>query len=130
MAVAAREAMGKRKLKALADRGYFNGPEIKACEEAGITPLVPKPMTSNAKAEGRFSKADFNLHRSRRRVPMPGRAAAEATSNDGGRRLARPHVLDVHLPALPAQGAMHNGQRTAREAMGARGGDRSHAATA
>jgi len=59
MAVAAREAMGKRKLKALADRGYFNGPEIKACEEAGITPLVPKPMTSNAKAEGRFSKADF-----------------------------------------------------------------------
>src|SRR6187402_2583350 len=59
MAVAAREAMGTRKLKALADRGYFNGPEIKACDEAGITPLVPKPMTSNAKAEGRFSKADF-----------------------------------------------------------------------
>jgi hypothetical protein len=59
MAVAAREAMGKRRLQALADRGYFNGPEIKACGEAGITPLVPKPMTSNAKAEGRFSKADF-----------------------------------------------------------------------
>ena len=59
MAVAAREAMGTHKLKALADRGYFNGPEIKACDEAGIKPLVPKPMTSNAKAEGRFSKADF-----------------------------------------------------------------------
>jgi hypothetical protein len=59
MAVAAREAMGKHKLKALADRGYFNGPETKACGEAGITPLVPKPMTSNAKAAGRFSKADF-----------------------------------------------------------------------
>jgi len=56
MALAAREAMGKHKLKALADPGYFNGPEIKACDEAGITPLVPKPMTSNAKAEGRFSK--------------------------------------------------------------------------
>ena len=25
----------------------------------GITPLVPKPMTSGAKADGRFSKADF-----------------------------------------------------------------------
>lgn len=59
MAVAACKSMGKHKLKALADRGYFNGPEIKACDEAGITPLVPKPMTSNAKAEGRFSKADF-----------------------------------------------------------------------
>src|SRR5512140_210907 len=59
MAQAARQAMGKDKLKAFADRGYFNGPEIKACEEAGITPFVPKPMTSNAKAEGRFGKNDF-----------------------------------------------------------------------
>ena len=59
MAITARSAMDKRRLQALADRGYFSGPEIKACTEAGITPLVPKPMTSNAKAEGRFSKADF-----------------------------------------------------------------------
>jgi transposase len=59
MGTAAKEAMGKDQLQAVADRGYFSGPEIKACTEAGITPLVPKPMTSNAKAEGRFSKADF-----------------------------------------------------------------------
>jgi transposase len=59
MAVAAREAMGKTKLQALADRGYFSSPEIKAATDAGITPLVPKPMTSNAKAEGRFNKDDF-----------------------------------------------------------------------
>jgi len=59
MAKAAREAMDKPRLQVLADRGYFNGLEIKACTEAGITPLVPKPMTSGAKAEGRFGKADF-----------------------------------------------------------------------
>ena len=59
IALAAREAMGKRKLQAFADRGYFNAPEIKACDDAGIKAFVPKPMTSNAKAEGRFSKADF-----------------------------------------------------------------------
>ena len=59
MAVAAREAMGKTKLKAFADRGYFNSQEIKACEDAGITAFVPKPMTSNAKAHGRFGKGDF-----------------------------------------------------------------------
>ena len=59
MATRARDAMDKRRLEVLADRGYFNGPEIKYCTEAGITPLVPKPMTSNAKAEGRFNKADF-----------------------------------------------------------------------
>jgi len=59
MALAAREAMGKKKLRAFADRGYFNGPQIKACTDAGISAYVPKPMTSNAKVEGRFDKADF-----------------------------------------------------------------------
>lgn len=59
MAKSASDAMGASKLQAFADRGYFNGPEIKACEDAGITSFVPKPMTSNAKAEGRFDKSDF-----------------------------------------------------------------------
>jgi transposase len=59
MADQARAAMGKTKLEAIADRGYFSGPQIKACEESGISAYVPKPMTSNSKAAGRFSKADF-----------------------------------------------------------------------
>jgi hypothetical protein len=42
-----------------AARGYFNGEDILACEEAGITVTLPKPMTSNSKAEGRFGKQDF-----------------------------------------------------------------------
>jgi transposase len=46
-------------LDVVADRGYFNGEEILACEQAGITVTLPKPMTSNAKAEGRFGKQDF-----------------------------------------------------------------------
>ena len=59
MAQAAREAMGKTTLKVVADRGYYNAPQIKACHDAGIATILPKPMTSNAKAEGRFDKADF-----------------------------------------------------------------------
>ena len=51
--------LGVEKLDAVADRGYFNSEEILACEEAGITVTLPKPMTSNAKAEGRFGKQDF-----------------------------------------------------------------------
>ena len=47
------------KLEAVADRGYFNGEEILACEEAGIAVTLPKPMTSGAKSEGRFGKQDF-----------------------------------------------------------------------
>ena len=56
MATKAREALGTERMTALADRGYFNAPEILACEEAGVIPLVPKPLTSNSKAEGRFDK--------------------------------------------------------------------------
>ena len=59
MAKKAREALGTKRMTALADRGYFNAPEILACEQAGIIPLVPKPLTSNSKAEGRFDKRDF-----------------------------------------------------------------------
>src|SRR4029453_17100044 len=40
-------------------RGYENGEEIKACEDPGITVTLPKPMTSGAKAAGRFGKQDF-----------------------------------------------------------------------
>jgi hypothetical protein len=47
------------KLEAVADRGYFNGEEILACEQAGICVTLPKPMTSGAKSEGRFGKQDF-----------------------------------------------------------------------
>ena len=43
----------------MADRGYYDGEEIKACEDADITVMLPKPMTSGAKAAGRFGKQDF-----------------------------------------------------------------------
>ena len=55
----AKGATGVEDLTVLADRGYFSGAEVLACEEAGITPICPKPLTSGARAEGRFSKPDF-----------------------------------------------------------------------
>jgi transposase len=59
MSQKAQAAMGVEGLEVLADRGYFSGEEIVACEAIGVTPYVPKPLTSNAKAEGRFGKQDF-----------------------------------------------------------------------
>ena len=55
----AKEALHTDKLEAVADRGYFKGEEILACEEAGITVTLPKPQTSGAKSKGRFGKQDF-----------------------------------------------------------------------
>ncbi|MDO9713690.1 IS1182 family transposase [Paracraurococcus lichenis] len=59
MAGKASEAIGTEALTVLADRGYFAGEEVLACTQAGHIPLVPKPMTSGAKADGRFGKQDF-----------------------------------------------------------------------
>ncbi|MCK9801883.1 IS1182 family transposase [Pseudomonas sp. MAFF 302030] len=59
MAKQAREAMASETLSVVADRGYFKGEEILACHDANITAYVPKPMTSSAKAEGRFNKDAF-----------------------------------------------------------------------
>jgi transposase len=59
VAAQAKAALHADKLEAVADRGYFKGEEIKACDDAGITVTLPKPQTSGAKSEGRFGKQDF-----------------------------------------------------------------------
>jgi len=59
MAAQAQNAIGKQDLTVVADRGYFSGVEILACEQLGVTPLVPKPLTSGNRAQGLFDKTDF-----------------------------------------------------------------------
>jgi transposase len=59
IATQAKAVLGADHLDAVADRGYFNSPEILACEQANITVTLPKPMTSGAKSQGRFGKQDF-----------------------------------------------------------------------
>ena len=76
MAEAAREALGTEKLTAIADRGYYNGEQIKACEDAGIVPLIPKSFTSNSRADGRYDKSDFVYVRQRDAYRCPAREYA------------------------------------------------------
>jgi transposase len=59
MAKQAQAAMGRQQLEVVADRGYYKGEEILACHTAGMTPFVPKSLTSGSKSEGRFGKQDF-----------------------------------------------------------------------
>jgi transposase len=59
MAMQAKEVTGTDELMVLADRGYFSGAEVLACKEAGITAICPRPLTSGAKADGRWGKQDF-----------------------------------------------------------------------
>jgi transposase len=59
MATEAKAALEVDQLEAVADRGSFDSEEILACAQAGIIVTLPKPMTSGAKADGRFGKQDF-----------------------------------------------------------------------
>ena len=59
MAKRTKAALKVDKLDVVADRGYFTSEEILACDEAGITVTLPKPMTSGSRAKGRFVKQDF-----------------------------------------------------------------------
>ncbi len=59
MAEAAKAALEVETLDVIADRGYFNSEQIKQCADAGVSVTLPKPQTSSATAEGRFSREDF-----------------------------------------------------------------------
>ena len=59
MAKQVKATLDVENLDAVADRGYFSSEEILACENAGITVTLPKPMTSGLIAKGRFGKQDF-----------------------------------------------------------------------
>jgi transposase len=86
MAQQTRETLGAKDLTVLADRGYFSGEEILKCEQAGMTPLVPKPITSNSTANGRFDKRDFqyDAKRDRYRCPAGQYAIRRFTSIENG----------------------------------------------
>ena len=59
MAKAANAVLEATNLQAIADMGYYNGPEVAACLDAGITPAVPRPITSANAKHGLFTKDDF-----------------------------------------------------------------------
>ena len=86
MAKLARDAIGRKSLTALADRGYYSGRQIRDCQLGGMTPLVPRTITSGARADGRFDKRDFlyNKKRDEYRCPAGQRAIRRFSSVDKG----------------------------------------------
>jgi transposase len=94
----AQTAMDTPRLEALADRGDYKGEDILACERAGITPYVPKVLTSGAKAEGRFGKQDFVYH-----------PADDTYRCPAGERLTRRCSTVEHGMLLPSSGASSAG---------------------
>ena len=59
MAKQARDVLDTKKLTVVADKGYYNGDELRECEQNHIVAYVPKPDTSPNKAKGYFNRSRF-----------------------------------------------------------------------
>jgi hypothetical protein len=105
MAGQARDEMAVETLEVVADRGYYDGEEIRACEEADITVTLPKPMTSGAKAAGRFGKQDFVYIAAADvyRCPAGERLTYHYTNVEDGKTLRRYWTSTCETCALKAQ---------------------------
>ena len=130
MAKETKATLEVEKLDAVADRGYFSGEEILACEQAGITVTLPKPMTSNAKAEGRFGKQDFRYVAAEDVYICPAgeRLAYHYTNEENGLVLRRYWTNACQSCAINAK--LHHQQGATDHAMGARACSRGRAAPA
>lgn len=87
----ARNAIGTETIEAFADRGYFKSEEIAACEKAGIVTYIPRPLTSNARAEGRYDRRDFVYDASNDTYVCPAneRMTYRMTTEDAGKMMRR-----------------------------------------
>jgi hypothetical protein len=101
MASQAKEVLQADRLDVVADRGYFNSPEILACDLAKITVTLPKPMTSGAKADGRFGKQDFVYLPTEDvyRCPAGEKLTYRFTNEENGRTLR--HYWTTACPTCP-----------------------------
>lgn len=93
MATAAKQALSVDGLTALADTGYWNGPELKACEEDGIVAYVPPAERSGRlAAQGRFSHEAFVYDADADAYRCPGGAVltpSQGLKRNGGRQERR-----------------------------------------
>ena len=87
----AKGVLGVDELKAVADRGYYSGEEILACDKVGIAVTLPKPMTSGMEARGRFGKQDFVYLSDEDvyRCPAGEKLKYHYTNEEGGQQLRR-----------------------------------------
>ena len=59
------------KIDVVADKGYFRTEDIASCEEAGLTPHVPRPQRGPAVKNGFFRKDEFRYDATRNAYICP-----------------------------------------------------------
>ena len=97
-------ALGVEKLDTVADRGYFNSEEIRACEEAGITVTLPKPMWQPLGRATMDDRAGKRLRQGKKRRSCPSTGGTIRFGN-------QPHRRGLCTAALKLTGPLRGRRR-------------------
>ena len=125
----AKAVLRTEELAAVADRGYFNSPEILECAEAGITVTLPKPMTLRREIARPIREARLCLCAGKRCLPLSGWRAFDLSVHSARGRQDDTPLLDDSVSEVPSAIAMHDRAGATHPALGtrARAGRRSGA---
>jgi transposase len=114
LAIEARENLGAEELTVVADQGYYNNAEVRACVDRQITPFIAKADTSANRALGLYSKKDFAYDAARDVYHCP--AGAQLTyrfsTQELGRELRYYRARDCARCPLKSQCTRNKGNRT------------------
>ena len=116
MAKEAKAVLGTETLEVVADRGYYNGDEIRACEQAGIDAYLPKPRTSPNKAKGLFDRSAFMYIKKADAYQCPAgeRLPHHSTRTEAGKKIKRYWTSACSSCAIKTQCTTGNERRVSR----------------
>jgi transposase len=116
MAKEAKAVLGTKKLKVVADKGYYNGEEIRNCEQSGIVAYVAKPKTSPNKAKGQFDRSAFKYIKKADEYECPAgeRLTFRTERKEGGKQIRRYWTSACSSCAIKNQCTTGNERRVSR----------------
>ena len=93
-ASAAKEALGVETIQAVADRGYYKGEDIQACEDAGIEAYVARPQRGSAVHDGLFRKDEFSYDPTADTYTCPGKQVLRPLYRSTDNGVERRHYVN------------------------------------
>jgi len=116
MARQAKSVLAADELDVVADRGYYNSNEIRACEQAGIDVYLPKPKTSPNKARGQFDRSRFEYIKKADEYECPAgeRLTFWSERKESGKQIKRYWSSACSSCAIKAQCTTGNERRVSR----------------
>lgn len=105
MAKATQAVLEQAKLNVTADAGYSNGAQFQACEDAGITPVVPPNRAINSKGgeEQFFDRSLFNYSEESDSYQCPNGKTLTLKALNKGVRVYHASIIDCGTCALKSR---------------------------